>query len=264
MGNTPSTAKSERGSQPASPAHALHNNHHHQQQQQQQRREPRRRESIPALSGSKTAAASPSLDTTSASGQAIFPSNYSPSQPRSTPNHQRTRSNTTTTTTDTSKQPDSPSVPRRYKSLKSPTQGSEPRQSPASQPVDVPQSQRPPRSVSPATEAAYHLPPNSFSRPPRLPLPIEQEDHTPGSPIISPASPDDDPEPSELPRRSSIVSSTVDDDDEEPDAFEGYVTEAGGPKVPTLIEWRNAQPGDRIYVTGTFTNWERKFRLHKE
>ncbi|KAG9667177.1 carbohydrate-binding module family 48 protein, partial [Aureobasidium melanogenum] len=255
MGNTPSSNKPEKGSQPASPAHALHHRHH-----DPPRREPRRRESIPALT-SKTAAASPSLDTTSASGQAIFPSAYSPSQPRSTPAsaHQRNRSNTT----NTPKQ-DSPSTPRRYKSLKSPSPPAEPRLSPASQPVDVPQSQRPPRSASPATEAAYHLPPASFSRPPRLPLPIEQEDHTPGSPITSAVLPDDDPEQVDLPRRSSVVSSTVDDDDEEPDGFEGYETPAGGPKVPTLIEWRNAQPGDRVYVTGTFTNWERKFRLHKD
>lgn len=259
MGNTPSSAK-EKGSQPASPAHALHHQHHHDP-----RREPRRRESIPALTN-KTSAASPSLDTTSASGQAIFPSayspsTYSPSQPRSTPgpSHQRNRSSTT----NTPKQ-QSPSVPRRHKSLKSPSPPPEPRLSPASQPVDVPQSHRTPRPASPATEAAYHLPPASFSRPPRLPLPIEQEDHTPGSPIISAVLPDDGPEPADLPRRSSVVSSTVDDDDEEPDGFEGYETDAGGPKVPTLIEWRNAQPGDRVYVTGTFTNWERKFRLHKE
>ena len=259
MGNTPSSAKAEKGSQPASPAHALHHHHH------DPRREPRRRESIPALTN-KTSAASPSLDTTSASGQAIFPSayspsTYSPSQPRSTPasSHQRNRSSTT----NTPKQ-QSPSVPRRHKSLKSPSPPPEPRLSPASQPVDVPQSQRTPRPASPATEAAYHLPPASFSRPPRLPLPIEQEDHTPGSPIISAVLPDDGPEPADLPRRSSVVSSTVDDDDEEPDGFEGYETDAGGPKVPTLIEWRNAQPGDRVYVTGTFTNWERKFRLHKE
>jgi hypothetical protein len=254
MGNTPSSAKAEKGSQPASPAHALHHQHH------DPRREPRRRESIPALT-SKTAAASPSLDTTSVSGQPIFPSAYSPSQPRSTPasTHQRNRSSTT----NTPKQ-QSPSVPRRHKSLKSPSPPPEPRLSPASQPVDVPQSQRTPRPASPATEAAYHLPPASFSRPPRLPLPIEQEDHTPGSPIISAVLPDDDPEPADLPRRSSVVSSTIDDDDEEPDGFEGYETDAGGPKVPTLIEWRNAQPGDRVYVTGTFTNWERKFRLHKE
>ncbi|THY70180.1 AMPKBI-domain-containing protein [Aureobasidium pullulans] len=262
MGNTPSSAKSEKGSQPASPAHALHHHHHREQHQHEARREPRRRESIPALT-SKTAAASPSLDTTSASGQAIFPSAYSPSQPRSTPSsgHQRNRSNTA----NTPKQESSPSVPRRYKSLKSPSPPPEPRLSPASQPVDVPQSQRPHRPASPATEAANYLPqPASFSRPPRLPLPIEQEDHTPGSPIISAVLPDDGPEQADLPRRSSVVSSTVDDDDEEPDGFEGYETDAGGPKVPTLIEWRNAKPGERVYVTGTFTNWERKFRLHKD
>lgn len=258
MGNTPSSAKPERGSQPASPAHALHQRDHHDA-----RREPRRRESIPALT-SKTSAASPSLDTTSASGQAIFPSAYSPSQPRQTPSHghNRNRSNTT----NTPKQ-DSPSVPRRYKSLKSPSPPAEPRLSPASRPVDVPQSQRSsrpsPDDSSPPASEAYHLPPASYSRPPRLPLPIEQEDHTPGSPIISPASPDDDVEGGDIPRRSSVVSSTV-DDDEEPDGFEGYSTDAQGPKVPTLIEWRNASGNDRVYVTGTFTNWERKFRLHKE
>lgn len=258
MGNTPSSAKSERGSQPASPAHALHHRDHQRQHHDDARREPRRRESIPALT-SKTVAASPSLDTTSASGQAIFPSTYSPSQPRSTPapGHARTRSNTSNTP-----KAESPSVPRRHKSLKSPSPPAEPHLSPASRPVDVPQSQRQFRPSSSPSEA-YHLPPASYSRPPRLPLPIEQEDHTPGSPIISPASPDDGPDGDEIPRRSSVVSSTM-DDDEEPEGFEGYATDAQGPKVPTLIEWRNASSSDRIYVTGTFTNWERKFRLHKE
>lgn len=31
--------------------------------------------------------------------------------------------------------------------------------------------------------------------------------------------------------------------------------------VTTTIEWRGG--GEKVYVTGTFVNWERKFRLHK-
>lgn len=92
--------------------------------------------------------------------------------------------------------------------------------------------------------------------------------HTPGSPIISQAditspSPVDGTEPDYIPRRSSVVSSNLDDDDDR-DGFEGYSTDTAGPKVPTVIEWRNCVPTDKIYVTGTFTNWERKFRLYKE
>lgn len=149
--------------------------------------------------------------------------------------------------------------------LKSPPLPSEGHTSPASQPVDVP-SMGGARSNHEHLEAddtsfdTYQLPPNSFSRPPRLPLPIEEEIHNPGSPIVSPQHLDDD---DEIPRRSSVVSSTV-DDDEEPDNFEGYSIEHAGPKVQTIIEWRPAKHNDRVYVTGTFTNWERKFRLYRD
>ncbi|KAL1304477.1 hypothetical protein AAFC00_003468 [Neodothiora populina] len=152
--------------------------------------------------------------------------------------------------------------------LRRPSPPPEPRLSPASQPVDVPMSNAQARSARPPPLDAgamfpdtYHLPPSSYSRPPRLPLPIEEEVHTPGSPIASPV--DLENEADDIPRRGSVVSSTV-DDDEEPDNFEGYSTEHAGPKVPTIIEWRPAKPNDRVYVTGTFTNWERKFRLYKD
>ncbi|KAF1346585.1 5'-AMP-activated protein kinase beta subunit, interation domain-containing protein [Delphinella strobiligena] len=147
--------------------------------------------------------------------------------------------------------------------LTSPPLLSEDHTSPASQPVDVPSMGGARSNHLEADDTSfdtYQLPPNSFSRPPRLPLPIEEEFHNPGSPIVSPHHLDDD---DELPRRSSVVSSTV-DDDEEPDNFEGYSTEHAGPKVPTIIEWRPAKHNDRVYVTGTFTNWERKFRLYRD
>jgi len=108
-------------------------------------------------------------------------------------------------------------------------------------------------------DESYQLPSAQYSRPPRLPLPIEEELHTPGSPIISPQ---DITEPVDgLPRRSSVLSSTTVDDDDLGDDLE---TLEGGPHppVPTMIEWREG--GDKVYVTGTFAGWDRKFRLQRK
>jgi hypothetical protein len=112
----------------------------------------------------------------------------------------------------------------------------------------------------------YLLPPSQISRPPRLPLPIEQEVYTPGSPIISPA---DLSLPLDaagidgvLPRRASMLSSTTVDDDDLIDEEELRALEATPARVvPTVIEWR--QGGEKVYVTGTFAGWDRKFRLHR-
>jgi len=144
--------------------------------------------------------------------------------------------------------------------------------SPASRPVDVPGSSQPPFDPSPLDPSAppseaYHLPPASYSRPPRLPLPIEEEVYTPGSPILSPTedtAADAFDTEDVVGRRASVISSTL-DDEEEPDEF-GYMPTTGAsvPKVPTTIEWRDAAPDDRVYVTGTFTDWQKKFRLHQK
>ncbi|RMY70888.1 hypothetical protein D0863_05490 [Hortaea werneckii] len=115
-----------------------------------------------------------------------------------------------------------------------------------------------------------------WDRPPRLPLPIEHHKHSPGSPILSPQ---DHPRhhaataapapPSEsgdgdgnIPRRTSVVSSNMDDDEE--GDHDGLTNEAQTlqPTVPTPITWRGS--GERVYVTGTFVNWERKFKLHRD
>ncbi len=123
-----------------------------------------------------------------------------------------------------------------------------------------------PAALLPEPEQDHdQLPPSQYSRPPRMPLPIEQEVYTPGSPIISPADLslplDLDSVDGILPRRTSVLSSTTVDDE---DVGEDEMRSADGmrPAVPTVIEWR--QPGEKVYVTGTFARWDRKYRLHRE
>lgn len=110
-------------------------------------------------------------------------------------------------------------------------------------------------------DMSYHL-----TRPPRLPLPIEEEVHTPGSPIVAPADVDadidapvldiDTVENDILPRRSSALSNTTIDDE---DADELRVDKTGA-TVPTVFEWKRG--GDKVYVTGTIFQWNKKHRLH--
>ncbi|ORY71268.1 5'-AMP-activated protein kinase beta subunit, interation domain-containing protein [Pseudomassariella vexata] len=108
-------------------------------------------------------------------------------------------------------------------------------------------------------DMSYHL-----SRPPRLPLPIEEEVHTPGSPIIAPADigePIDDVEgldtkddQGNLPRRSSGLSNATDEEDSEE-----LRVDKTRPTVLTRVEW--LQGGQKVYVTGTPFGWARKQRL---
>lgn len=106
-------------------------------------------------------------------------------------------------------------------------------------------------------------------RPPRLPLPIADANvPIPESPSLDPVDkgvadvPSMEPdaaltfEPA-LRRKSSMVSLGTEDDevgDELPPI------DPSQPSVPTVIEWR--QPAHKVYVTGTFANWERKFKMH--
>jgi hypothetical protein len=105
---------------------------------------------------------------------------------------------------------------------------------------------------------SYHL-----TRPPRLPLPIEEEVHTPGSPIIAPADANapllniEALEDEILPRRSSALSSTTAEDDEEAEELPVDKTK---PSVPTDFEWRGG--GEKVYVTGTIFQWNRKSKLY--
>lgn len=111
------------------------------------------------------------------------------------------------------------------------------------------------------------IPPSNLNFPPRLPLPIEEELHTPGSPIItgageSSALNEDDIE-GVIPRQTSVVSSTTLDDEEDySNEVQPYPEESSRKLVPTTVQWK--QGGDKVYVTGTFTSWSRKFRMNRE
>ncbi|KAL6793427.1 carbohydrate-binding module family 48 protein [Trichoderma sp. SZMC 28013] len=96
-------------------------------------------------------------------------------------------------------------------------------------------------------------------RPPRLPLPIEEEVHTPGSPILGPDETLADLELGEsseaLTRKSSALSSGTAEDDE----GEELRVDKTRPVVATRIEWKGG--GEKIWVTGTIFHWNRKLRL---
>lgn len=143
-----------------------------------------------------------------------------------------------------------------------------------STPVKVPRGAEPRRQKGPDSQFEpsgpprdpSYIPHSNLNFPPRLPLPIEEEVHTPGSPIITPADLSsalnyDDVEGA-LPRQASIVSNTTIDDDELGDELQPYPFEGSKRTVPTLVQWK--QGGDKVYVTGTFTSWSRKFRMTRE
>ncbi|CAK7204154.1 galactose metabolism-related protein [Sporothrix eucalyptigena] len=102
-----------------------------------------------------------------------------------------------------------------------------------------------------------------LTRPPRLPLPIEEEVHTPGSPIIAPrkdGDPVDDIEALDndggLTHRSSTLSSaTIEEED-----MEELRVDKTRPTVPTRLEWLRG--GEKVYVTGTIFQWNKKQRMH--
>ncbi|MCJ1247204.1 hypothetical protein MMC30_004418 [Trapelia coarctata] len=113
-----------------------------------------------------------------------------------------------------------------------------------------------------------YIPVSNLNFPPRLPLPIQEEVYTPGSPIITPADitsvlNEDGDVDGALVRRTSLLSHTTADDDEIDDDLQAYGLEgARGGTVPTRIEWK--QGGDRVYITGTFASWSRKYRMHRD
>ncbi|KAA8636383.1 hypothetical protein SMACR_02677 [Sordaria macrospora] len=100
-----------------------------------------------------------------------------------------------------------------------------------------------------------------LTRPPRLPLPIEEELHTPGSPIIAPTDigvPLEDADTfTALTRRFSNLSNSSTLDEEDTGELRVDKTR---PTVPTRLEWLRG--GEKVYVTGTIFQWNRKTRLH--
>ncbi|RFU35882.1 hypothetical protein B7463_g424, partial [Scytalidium lignicola] len=140
----------------------------------------------------------------------------------------------------------------------------------SSKPVDVPAptSNTEASSFKPDTElmeaSGLEVQDMSYiSRPPRLPLPIEEEVHTPGSPIIAPADLENAPvldvdqlDSDALATRTSTLSNTTIDEE---DAEELQVDKTKA-TVPTTFEWLRG--GEKVYVTGTIFQWNKKHRLH--
>lgn len=143
-----------------------------------------------------------------------------------------------------------------------------------STPVRVPRGADPRRQKGPDSQFEPSGPPrdlhylanSNLNVPPRLPLPIEEELHTPGSPIITPSGiPSDireDDMEALLPNRISTVSNTTLDEEDIGNELQPYPPADSRNTVPTLIEWK--QGGNKVYVTGTFASWSRKFRMTRE
>ena len=109
------------------------------------------------------------------------------------------------------------------------------------------------------------IPHSNFGLPPRLPLPIGEEEHTPGSPIIDAQGSSalhEDEVGGALPRQISTISNTTLEDDELGSELPQYPHDGGRGTVPTPVFWK--QGGERVYVTGTFTRWSRKYRMNRE
>lgn len=170
----------------------------------------------------------------------------------------------------------SSSVPSHNRVKSSPTPPTSSTQS--TKPVAVPQAAQPIPTSEPRKDsrAAYStslsqqssVQPDEMSyltRPPRLPLPIEEEVHTPGSPILGPADadaraplPELDPlEVGEtLARPLSAMSNSDDDEDNQE-----LITQKDKPGVPTLFTWHGKETASKAYVTGTPFQWSRKHKL---
>jgi hypothetical protein len=102
-----------------------------------------------------------------------------------------------------------------------------------------------------------------LTRPPRLPLPIDEEVHTPGSPIIAPTDVDqpvgdvEDLDATELTHPPLNLS---DNSVLEEENAEELLVDKTRPTVPTRLEWRHG--GDKVYLTGTIFQWNLKTRMH--
>lgn len=105
---------------------------------------------------------------------------------------------------------------------------------------------------------SYHL-----TRPPRLPLPIEEEVHTPGSPILGPAdaqAPLPDLDPLEMGGALTRPLSSLSNETEDEDAEELPIDKSK-PTVETVFTWHGDPNVSKVYVTGTIFQWSAKAKL---
>ncbi|KAM5441049.1 galactose metabolism-related protein [Microsporum ferrugineum] len=224
-----------------------------------------RRTSIQALSGSKAPAADPSHSRESATG-------HHAALKQQTPVHQRLQSRTVETPMGSG----GGERLERHNSRKH-REGDQydlPIQSRGSQAVHPPQAVQVPDNVAayrdqgeastPRPVNIYYANPSNLTRPPRLPLPIGDAMTAPGSPITSGslgAAMAFDKTNLEVSSEKSELDPAIDEDDVVQDELDSIVPTGFNKSVPTTIDWRGG--GEKVYVTGTFVNWARKFKLHK-
>jgi hypothetical protein len=228
-----------------------------------------RRVSIQALSGTKATAADPSASKESATGHSVAHNTQPPIEQRlqSRKVHESGLR--------------SVDKPGRYKSERI-TQGERremeyrPREAPPepSVPVQVPSAadrssarrdQYPYVTASGPPLNTYYGASAHLQRPPRLPLPIGDATVTPGSPVIAPS----ETQVQSVPFGQTIIDPSHDTSHlsnasaNDEDAADELRDDANsiGKSVATKIEWKGH--AEKVYVTGTFVNWERKFRMHR-
>lgn len=151
------------------------------------------------------------------------------------------------------------------------SQGKDAPPSDPSNPVQVPISRHAAKRDSGAPSGppmnSYYNASTHLQRPPRLPLPIGDANTTPGSPISGPEDshiqslPADRVLDQHMDAEATDVSRATVEADELGDEFQPFTPSGVGKAVPTVIEWSG--PGQKVYVTGTFVNWEKKFKLYR-
>lgn len=115
-------------------------------------------------------------------------------------------------------------------------------------------------------EYEKHSMPVSFNRPPRLPLPIAEVPDSPSlGPIVKADSdiPVFDTDDAVLPaRRNSMLSVATQDEEDVGEELQPFGVGFSGQTVPYTIEW-NQGANDKVFVTGTFAAWDKKYRLRR-
>ncbi|KAK3297032.1 5'-AMP-activated protein kinase beta subunit, interation domain-containing protein [Chaetomium fimeti] len=265
MGNSPSTHKS------ASQSSSSQTSSQHDRPVRREARNP-----IPVQGLRAAAPPEPSL--TQAQGASVQPPSSSNSSVASRPKPLQPRPLGSGIAASACSTASSPATAASSTSSAKPVEVKQGKPSPShapAKPVAVPNSHNSPSSPrsprSPRSEDSYEvaaMPVSSvqevsyLTRPPRLPLPIEEEVHTPGSPIIAPTDVGEPVEDVEgldnagLAHPTSNLSDTVVEEDD----AEELLVDKTRPTVPTRLEWRRG--GDKVYVTGTIFQWNRKTRLH--
>ncbi|KAM7214933.1 Snf1 kinase [Rhypophila decipiens] len=254
MGNSPSTSKNPSA-----------NSQSHPHGQNESPRPVRRDNRHPIPVQNHRVAAPPEPSLTQAQGTAVQPPTNN-SRPKSFPSRMGPSQSSSTSSTATGSATPTKPVEVRHGRQDQSHEGTKPVAVPSSH--QSPTSPRSPRSPDMYESAPAHSSLQDMSyltRPPRLPLPIEEEVHTPGSPIIAPTdigeSIEDvdglESEGSGLPRPASNLSNNSEVEDEDTEELR---VDKSGPTVPTRLEWRHG--GDKVYITGTIFQWNRKTRLH--